>query len=793
MKRYLFLLLAVMLCWGAYARAEKYSEVKIFLDSRGLAGLAALGIPADEGQVKPGEFLITVLSQTDIGRVTKAGFRVEILQDNYVEFIGKRNAALVPRIREINEHKRELYGRSATTYTVPAGFSLGSMGGFYTWAEVQSELDSLTLKYPSLCSAKMQVSPTTTIEGRPVYYIRISKNPNLNENEPKILYDGLTHAREPIGMQQLFFFMNWLCENYDTDDQVKYLLDNAELDFIPVMNPDGYEYNRSQAPIGGGMWRKNRRNNGDGSYGVDLNRNWGYEWGFDDIGSSPITSDETYRGTAAFSEPEDQAVRDFCISKNFLRALNDHSYAGLFLYPWSYIVANTVDSNIFVNHSIIMTRENQFTYGVPGAVLYTTNGDINDWLYGEQVAKPKAFSFTPEIGDNNDGFWPLPDNIIPLCQQSVYMDLLQGLLALRYTEAVDGSPVIIPDQQGHFRFSVERYGLDGAGTYTVSIEPLGSAISTVGAPKVFQNMSLFEVRQDSIEYTLDPSLAYGSRIRFLLQVNNGFYTHSDTITKYYGTPLVIMADSCNSMTNWTSTKWNVSHTKYFSAPGSLTDSPSGNYSNNENNSISLTNSLSLLNSPVAVINFQATWATEKGFDYAEFKTSPDGNNWTPMKGKYTHPGISTEDEGKPLYDGFNPSWVKEEVVYDAGAPALKFRFTLRSDSYTRYDGFYFDDFTVTVIDPVEGVNNRNGAPGSFLSSPVPNPANDRVTFTYSLPSAGKARLLIQDSQGKLVREYALDPASHQVTFSVNGLTAGVYFCRVKGESGLSEVKKLIVL
>ena len=76
--------------------------------------------------------------------------------------------------------------------------------------------------------------------------------------------------------------------------------------------------------------------NGDGTFGVDLNRNYGFEWGIDDVGSDPFTNSEKYRGVAPFSEPETQVVRDFCLSRQFKTAINAHSYGQKLLYPWSY-------------------------------------------------------------------------------------------------------------------------------------------------------------------------------------------------------------------------------------------------------------------------------------------------------------------------------------------------------------------------------------------------------------------------------------------------------------------------
>ncbi len=94
-----------------------------------------------------------------------------------------------------------------------------------------------------------------------------------------MLYTALTHAREPASVQQLLYFMYYILENYGVDDEITDIVDNTELYFVPCVNPDGYVYNQMESPQGGGMWRKNRRNNGDGSFGVDLNRNFGYKWG----------------------------------------------------------------------------------------------------------------------------------------------------------------------------------------------------------------------------------------------------------------------------------------------------------------------------------------------------------------------------------------------------------------------------------------------------------------------------------------------------------------------------------
>lgn len=173
------------------------------------------------------------------------------------------------------------------------------------------------------------------------------------------------------------------------------------------------------------MWRKNRRKNPDSiSVGVDLNRNYGYQWGFNDAGSSPNGSSDVYRGTSDFSEPEIQAIRNFCIEKKFSVALNCHTYGNLLIYPWGYSDSDTRDSVFFRSMASDLTAFTQYTYGTGSQTVgYVTNGDSDDWMYGDTLAKPKVFSMTPEIGTFDDGFWPVQARILPLAQENVPANL----------------------------------------------------------------------------------------------------------------------------------------------------------------------------------------------------------------------------------------------------------------------------------------------------------------------------------------------------------------------------------
>jgi hypothetical protein len=63
------------------------------------------------------------------------------------------------------------------------------MAGCLTLDELNTDLDKMRTLYPNLISVKTNISPTNqlTHEGRPVYYVKISDNPDTNEiNEPQL-------------------------------------------------------------------------------------------------------------------------------------------------------------------------------------------------------------------------------------------------------------------------------------------------------------------------------------------------------------------------------------------------------------------------------------------------------------------------------------------------------------------------------------------------------------------------------------------------------------------------------
>ena len=286
-----------------------------------------------------------------------------------------------------------------------------SLGQYHTYGELEDELDSLVVNYPLI--TKLEVIGTS-IEGRDISVLKISDNPLIDEPEAEVLIMGCHHARELMSVEIPFKFAEYLLANYGIDPTVTNLIDNREIYIAPMINPDGHVYvENNHAGAWWTWWRKNRRDNGDGSFGVDLNRNYGYNWGVDNVGSSPFGSNDLYRGSGPFSEPETQAVRDFCESRDFSVAFSYHSYGELLLLPWGYDFTYTPDHEVYVTLGDSLASQNGYFVGNPAmGAIYLTNGGSDDWGYGEQVTKNKIFSYTPEVNTSAQGGFGPPETLI---------------------------------------------------------------------------------------------------------------------------------------------------------------------------------------------------------------------------------------------------------------------------------------------------------------------------------------------------------------------------------------------
>lgn len=779
MKKILLAVLFISV-FTANSQTEKYHKVEIKGSEGLILQLMKLGITIDHSELKD-DNVITEISESEVAVLKQNNI-------NYTVLINDLAAFYENRIKQEYQNKVSMAGLcNDPTVKKPTRFHLGSMGGYFTFAEMQNILDSMALLYPSLISTKQSLSPKS-VENRDIWWVKISDNPNVDESEPELLYDALHHAREAASLSQLIFYMWYLLENYATNPDVKFLVDNTEMFFVPCVNPDGYEYNRSTNPGGGGMWRKNRRNNGS-TFGVDLNRNYGYFWGYDNIGSSPTSSSDTYRGPSGFSEPETQAIRNFCNARQFQTALNAHTYSNLLIYPWGYLPSfYTPDSLTFVNWSILMTETSRFLYGTGDqTVQYTTNGDSDDWMYGEQISKPKILAMTPEAGSSGDGFWPASSRIIDICKTTFNQNLNLAKLVTNFANVTDQRDHFFSNTTGYIQYNIQRLGLQN-GNFTVSIAPVGTGIASTGAAKVYTGMTLNQIKSDSISYTLSGGLTPGQSIKYIIETDNGFYVHRDTISKIYGTTTTVLSDPCNAIaTNWNAGGWGNSTTKFHSGPGSITDSPTGNYSSNQNKTVSLKNNLDLTGAIYAHMQYWTKFALEKNYDKVTIQGSTNGGStWFPICAKYETAPASFGGT-TPMYDGLQEAFIKEEIDLNPYlGQQLLVKFVLTSDGGYNLDGFYFDDFLVRKILSVTSDVNQISIEDQVTV--YPNPSVGLITLKNTGGIAYTVKLYNELGQ-EVIKAEKLEANESGKTLNLQHLESGMYFMELATPEGRT-LKKL---
>ena len=174
-----------------------YQEIRVFhSDPSTLQSLNNLGIPLDHVRKNKDESLDLVVTVEEAYALLKIGIPFDVLQHDLTEYFVSRSNPDIER-----------------------DFPLGSMLGNYTLLQAEAQMDTLRNLYPDFVSQKDSIG--TTIEGRTIWALKVSDNPGIDEDEPEVLYTGLTHAREPLSMMNLFYFIRWLCENY-TSDTVSY-------------------------------------------------------------------------------------------------------------------------------------------------------------------------------------------------------------------------------------------------------------------------------------------------------------------------------------------------------------------------------------------------------------------------------------------------------------------------------------------------------------------------------------------------------------------------------------------
>jgi hypothetical protein len=343
--------------------------------------------------VKPGEWIDIILYKKDVFYLEQANIDYTITIENVEEYDNK--------VRGI----------------------------YHTFPEIEQYLQDINTNYPSITSL---YSIGTSYEGRTIWCLEITDNPGVDEGEPGVFYMGLHHAREWPTVEICLYTADQLTSNYGSDPDITNVVNNRRLWLVACVNPDGYVYDHDQ----GHDWRKNRHYfPAHGTYGVDLNRNYGGSsngnpkgsWGslgaaYNNVYHNP--SQSQYCGPGSLSELEVKAIRDVFLQNDICASITWHTHSELVLWPWAYSQTDVTPDNTYISSvgteiaNRITQQDGTGTYDPEQAsFLYPTTGDTCDWVYGygHYVLGRPTFVYTIEACTS---FHPSASYLDQICEEN---------------------------------------------------------------------------------------------------------------------------------------------------------------------------------------------------------------------------------------------------------------------------------------------------------------------------------------------------------------------------------------
>lgn len=336
----------------------------------------------------------------------------------------------------------------------------------------------------------------TTVQGRTVWGMKISDNPLLEEDEIVCFFCGTHHGNEKISAEVPMYFLGYIFDNYGTNPDVTYWVENREIWVIPVVNPDGYA--------------NNSRYNANS---VDINRNYSFHWG----------ESASHYGPFPFSEVESQAIRDLNLAHHFTTSHSYHSYGEEILYPFAWAANHpSPDNSFYVEMAGAMAALNGYFPMLSGN-LYPHGGEMNDYLYGEKG----VMAVTSEVW-GGPGYNPPVSGILAVCQENLPTDLYQlqraegAQITGFITDASTGDPLVAQHKvvqlwnptEIYPRYSEPDFGryrhLVVPGTYTLEVSKDGYVTQTIpgivvvsGTPTV-RNVELVWVGFPQVDIAMTP-------------------------------------------------------------------------------------------------------------------------------------------------------------------------------------------------------------------------------------------------------------------------------------------------
>ncbi len=709
---------------------------------------------------------------------------------------------------------------------------LGEKAVWHNHAQIVEILDQVVIDHPTMAR---RVSWGTSVQGRDLAGLVLSTDVNNESAEAEIKLTSTMHGDEPPGTEMYLFLIDHLTDNYGTDPDCTYIMDNFEIHFLPMHNPDG-----------------NTAGNRSNANGVDLNRNF------------PLPD-----GTHAYQEIESIGYMDYSNNQHFVISGNGHSGALVVNYPWDYTYTLAPDDAAIQLMSLEYSTYNSpmyngsFSQGITnGAAWYVITGSVQDWTYDQT----DCIDVTLELYDIKwpnasvlDGLWDENrESLIHFIKSAQYG--VNGVV----TGAETGMPldatitVVGNAKQTHTDPDFgDYYKLLETGTYDITFESDGyiphteyGVSTTWGTPTVLDvQMNLLaygsivgnitETGGMPINATVDIYTYPANSLVASVQsdaFNSGYYSadylvygdyrvvasaqgHLDAeqivtldgdelsvdLTLGISMQVTLFDDDFESGTGQWTGDWDVVADAYEGAY-SMTDSPSGAYESNALSICTMASPVDMTDLLSGTLSFWAKWNLERNWDGVRFQVSTDdGTSWISLASPYTDAGSGqgAQIDDEPYYEDNQPGWVNVELDLApyVSLSSVQFRFILESDSSVERDGFYFDNFVI------EGISESSGGPSGVdtpaltaLRGCYPNPFNPSTTLKFAIADAGNVRLSVYDISGKLVSTLVdgmQTAGDHEVQWNgknSNGdsVASGVYFAKFSSGDVVNTTKLSLI-
>ncbi len=690
--------------------------------------------------------------------------------------------------------------------------SKNPMDEYYTYDEYTQIMQDIANQYPNICHLE---SAGQSVQGRELWFMEISDNVNVQEDEPEVKLISTMHGDEPVGFVNLVKLIQLLTSQYGTDPRITNIVDNTEIWINPLMNPDGYVLHQ----------RANANN-------VDLNRT------FPDI---VLDSENSPDGR----EPEVQHIMNFAANHTSDLSMNFHTGSVVVNYPWDRIPDLAPDNDLLIqlslayaSHNPEMHNSTQFENGITnGYAWYEADGSMQDWnLFFEN-----CLEVTTELDYTK---WP-PASDLP----ALWTNNKESLLSY-IEEAQIGIRGIVSDPDGNPLNATIQIGgneqLDNTdpdvgdyhrlllpGTYNVTFSATGFVPQTIQivvneGNATVQNVTLQPagvitfngtvlsnfsepinnavVKLIGTEYPDVNTDANGHfSLENILEDNYQISISADNFMPYLGN--IEISQEHNSQTFYLgppafsddfedgTLAWDLEDdwgTQTENNNTFLSDSPNGNYSDNESSSATLSEAIDLTNATYAFITFDRKFALETSYDFVYLEASADGNSWDTIA----------------TYNG-ESSWHSESYSLDDYVGGnLFFRFRLESDGSVNEDGIFIDNICIGADNFVVGnAGNANPSVNSIiLNQNYPNPfrpnsgRGTQTKISFNISGNSNVNLAVYNIKGEkiktLVDKY-LKKGKH--TFNWNGkneqgkeVSSGVYFYKLADDKSVKIRKMLII-